>query len=375
MLLRALVGSVCLLAIVASAALSCSSDDASHANPEAGAPLDAMASDGGDDSSADVVVASSQAMVRFAHLSPDAPAIDVCVAMHGTGVFKGPLLAPLATAVPADASAPGLSFTEVSAYVALDPGTYDLRLVPAGSTSCTPGAMAVTDAGSNAGEGPDATADAEMDASVDAADASDDAEALDASRDVDATAVDAAPGPVLPLPPDTTNLPAFVAGGFTTVLLAGELAPAGADAPYRAVALRDDTVLAGGGATLRAINALPAVPDADFGFGSEDASWSPLFADVAFGGASLTAAPYQGKADANGYLVIAPLGPGTFSARTSGDAASQIASSDGVTVSLGTVATILAAGGKTGDPRPPVLVLCSDNAPPGGARSVCNVLP
>ena len=109
--------------------------------------------------------------------------------------------------------------------------------------------------------------------------------------------------------------------------------------------------------------------------GRRDASWSPLFTDVAFGAASLRAAPYQGKADANGYLVIAPFGPGTFSVRASGDAASRIASSDGATVSLGTVATILAAGGKTGDPRPPVLVLCSDNAPPSGARSVCNVLP
>ena len=381
--LRALLGSVG-LAIQASAALSCSSDDASHGSPEGGASLDAATSEGGDDSPADVAVVPTQARVRFAHLSPDAPAVDVCVAVHGTGAFKGPLLAPLTTVVSADASAPGLSFTEVSAYVALDPGTYDLRLVPAGSASCTPGAMTA----SNAGEGSDADASADIDASADAADgsvgpdaaldASDDASATgDGGQDADATALDAArpTGPVLPLPPDATNLPAFAAGEFATVLLAGDLAPAGADAPYRAVAVSDDAVLAGGGASLRAINALPAAPEADFGFGSEEASWSPLFANVAFGAASLTAALYQGKADANGYLVIAPFAPGTFSVRASGDAGSQIAVSDGASVSLGTVATILAAGGKTGDPRPPVLVLCSDNSPASGARSVCNVLP
>ena len=84
----------------------------------------------------------------------------------------------------------------------------------------------------------------------------------------------------------------------------------------------------------------------------------------------------QGKPDANGYLPIAPFGPGVFSARASSGAAADVASSASVTVSLGTVATVIAAGGKSGDTaHPPVLVLCADSAPRGGALSVCNVLP
>ncbi len=165
-------------------------------------------------------------------------------------------------------------------------------------------------------------------------------------------------------------------GNFATVLLVGDLAPVGGDAPFRMAVVQDDAALAGGGASLRTINALPAVASADFGFGSSAGSWSPLFTDVAFGAASLMAAPSQGKADANGYLPIAPFGPGAFSVRASGDAGSDLASSQSAAVSLGDVATILAAGGKTGDAaHPPSLILCTDNAPQGGPLSVCTVLP
>jgi hypothetical protein len=330
------------------AAASCSSDDASHPADDASAGLDSTAGEGGDDTSSVGDAAPTQAMVRFAQLSPDAPRLDVCVAPHGTGVFAGPLLAQLAedAGLPPGASASGLSFADVSAYFAIDAGAYDVRLVPAGSTSCVPGGS--VQAGAGAGAGADAGAGPETGAPI---------------------------GPALPLPPDTTNLPAFALGGFTTVLLAGDLAPVGGDAPFRIVAVRDDTTLAGGGAALRAINALVAVPLATFGFGSSAGPWSPLFADVAFGAASLAAAPSQGKPDANGYLPIAPFGSGSLSVRASSDAAAEVGSSQSASVASGAVSTLLAAGGKTGDTAPPVLVLCVDSAPSSGPLSVCSVLP
>ena len=264
-------------------------------------------------------------------------------------------------------------------------GAYDVRLVPAGSTTCAQAATGPVEAGSSGVDGgPDAGPDAGDDADA-GADAGGDA-GTDPGAIVDAGAdgadagvgaeAGAPTGPELPMPPDTTNLPAFASGTFTTVLLAGDLAPVGGDAPFRLASVQDDNALAGGAAALRAINALAAVPEATFGFGSSAGSWSPLFADVAFGAASLRAAPSQGTPDANGYLKIAPFGPGAFSVRASGDAAADVVSSQSADVSLGAVATIMAAGGKTGDAaHPPVLVLCVDNAPSSGPLSVCNVLP
>src|SRR5580704_12402257 len=141
MAMRAYTASILSL-ITASAAASCSSgNESARPSADAGAEVDATASDGGDDASDAMDAAPTQAMVRFAQLSPDAPALDVCLAAHGTGDYRGPLLAQFAedAGLPGDASAPGLSFAEVSAYFAIEPGTYDVRLVAAGATSCAVG--------------------------------------------------------------------------------------------------------------------------------------------------------------------------------------------------------------------------------------------
>ena len=118
-----------------SAGPSCSSDDASHPSPEAGRELDATAGDGGDDASPDVDVAPTQAMVRFAHLSAGRARVRCLSRVRGTGAFKGPLLAqrgrPWAW--------PGRECLRPVVHgrerVSRDrPGTYDLRLVAAGSS-------------------------------------------------------------------------------------------------------------------------------------------------------------------------------------------------------------------------------------------------
>lgn len=68
--------------------------------------------------------------VRIAHLSPDAPAVDVCVKAKGSAdtTFVGPVLkAKLAT---------GLAFAQLSEYLDLEPGEYTARLVAPGAASC-----------------------------------------------------------------------------------------------------------------------------------------------------------------------------------------------------------------------------------------------
>ena len=66
--------------------------------------------------------------LRVAHLSPDAPAVDVCV-NPGSG-FIGPVLA-------AAGDANGLGYPEVTSYVAVPAATYSVRIVAPGSSNCS----------------------------------------------------------------------------------------------------------------------------------------------------------------------------------------------------------------------------------------------
>lgn len=69
------------------------------------------------------------ARVRVAHVSPGAPAVDFCLARHGTTQFTGPVLAGAGRAA-------GLSYATVTRYFDVDPARYDVRLVAPGATSC-----------------------------------------------------------------------------------------------------------------------------------------------------------------------------------------------------------------------------------------------
>ncbi len=70
-----------------------------------------------------------RARVRVAHLSPDAPAIDVCIAKAGSAYPAQPLLASLG-------SSAGLSYPKVTNYLEIPSGAIDVRIVLAGATSC-----------------------------------------------------------------------------------------------------------------------------------------------------------------------------------------------------------------------------------------------
>jgi Domain of unknown function (DUF4397) len=73
--------------------------------------------------------APAHARVRVAHLSPDAPAVDFCLAPAGTGQFTGPVLA-------AAGGRGGLAYTKVTRYLDVPAIAYDVRLVAPASRDC-----------------------------------------------------------------------------------------------------------------------------------------------------------------------------------------------------------------------------------------------
>jgi hypothetical protein len=75
-----------------------------------------------------------RARVRFAHLSPDTPAVDICLAPTGTGAFTAPLLKTLG-------NDNGLAYAQLTAYVPLPVGAYDARIVHATASGCSIGAV------------------------------------------------------------------------------------------------------------------------------------------------------------------------------------------------------------------------------------------
>jgi hypothetical protein len=82
---------------------------------------------------ATVGAAPERALVRVAHLSPDAPAVDVCITTAG-GAFTEPLLASLNSRL-------GLAYPQVTAYVELPIASYDVRVIVATDTTCDTAAV------------------------------------------------------------------------------------------------------------------------------------------------------------------------------------------------------------------------------------------
>lgn len=78
-------------------------------------------------------VAGDPAQVRFAHLSPDSPAVDVALAPVPPG--GGPLTDP------GPVAATGLVYGDVGSYQALAPGSYAVSVRPAGTPADTPPAL------------------------------------------------------------------------------------------------------------------------------------------------------------------------------------------------------------------------------------------
>jgi uncharacterized protein DUF4397 len=78
------------------------------------------------------------ALLRVVHLTPDAPAVDICYAMHGSTDFQGPLLKT------AGVSKTGVAYTQATKYLPLPQALYDVRVVDGAATSCANGLLDVT---------------------------------------------------------------------------------------------------------------------------------------------------------------------------------------------------------------------------------------
>jgi hypothetical protein len=325
-----------------------------------------------------------QAFLRVAHLSPDLPPIDVCFAPHGTTSWSGPWIGQLSGG---EAGAPGVTYAQVSAYLPLGPGQYDLRIVPAGSSSCSSVHPDMDGGGDN-----DAGADGATDTASADANSANDAASTDANSANDAASTDAnsandaggasseggvsADAGGSPGVPDVIDLATLPSNANATLVIAGELSPGGDDEPLKVAIVLDDVQLAGGAASLRAINALPRGGPLDFGLGSFATRFTALLTDVAFAAASTQAGPSNGVVDPNGYLPIPPLSGDTLSARVALDAAGDTVVASSVDVPLGSIATVIAIGGSIHDTaHPPALLLCIDSQPSGGILSDCSLAP
>ncbi len=126
---------VALYAALVGAALGCSSQSAPNANPS---PAGAPANPPGNPGAAPAPSPTPTTMFRVAHLMPDQPPLDLCVAAHGTSAFKGPLLKA------AGVGDAGLAYTQATKYLSLVSGQYDVRVVDGDAISCTVGRFDAT---------------------------------------------------------------------------------------------------------------------------------------------------------------------------------------------------------------------------------------
>jgi hypothetical protein len=253
-----------------------------------------------------------RAFVRFAHLSPDAPAVDVCVRPVGSSTWVG--VTPTLRSLGATA---GLSFAQVTRYLALTPGQYQVRLVAPGSLTCI----------AALGGLPDVT---------------------------------------------LTSLPG---GARITVAAAGRLAPPpGTPGLLLRTAVDGNTRPALGRIHLRFAHFSPGAPNVDAGILS-GASFTPVFTNVAFGN---IAAP-TGSEPVTGYLPTAPLAGATLQVRAAGTS-TAVLTIPGVslpaTVSRGTAVSLFAVGlvGGSGAQRLSALV-CNDRVPAAGVLASCARVP
>jgi hypothetical protein len=84
--------------------------------------------------------ASANAQVRVAHLSPDAPPVDVCVLSPSDMVIAGPVLKGLG-------DTDGLAYPDATGYVELPPGSYKFRIVAPNADDCNTALAGLPDVG------------------------------------------------------------------------------------------------------------------------------------------------------------------------------------------------------------------------------------
>jgi hypothetical protein len=297
--------------------------------------------DGGDD--AGVVGPMPKAYVRFADWAPDGlPGFDICVVPHGSSLDAGTWLPGMGAMTMGPLLGKLVAFPNVSPYVPIPVGTYDVTVLSQGAKTCSQSA-------------------------------------------------------VTPIP-----LPALADGSRATVAIIGDLAPIGTDSPAQGIALADDAVgPQGGKAAVRFVDAMPSASNVVFGIGAVvSATFQPLTAAVASGGLPAGPAMNGSPADANGYILLDPLRGGSLSAQSLSNqsgafvgssttfsfdggfpAAGQptvyagtndVATGSNASWGAGNVVTVALIDGNWG--TTPQIQLCVDNAGPAGWPASCTVL-
>jgi hypothetical protein len=261
------------------------------------------------------------ALLRFANWSVGAPAVDFCIAPHGMGTFKTPLLGAAAAKLQdggIDAGvAGGLSFPLASAYLPVDPAQYDVRLVAWGAPDCS--AMITSDA---------------------------------------------------------TSLPALASGGAGTIALVGAAQPRPGEPGLQIVGFLDDLKSTLSTAfLLRAINAAPDLPKVSVG-AFLGGSFQTSIVGVPFGSSS-AGIPNVGRSnpDSNGYVLVTPFAGTVVAASPTvpslldAAAGSILVQTAPLTVGVGSVVT-LAIVGSTGQSLAQI-VECVDNGANPGVAGNC----
>jgi hypothetical protein len=251
----------------------------------------------GDDAavdSGDAATGTPQAYIRLAHWSPDAPAADFCVEPAGT-VWAGqtPQLAQIVADADAgalgDGGSAGITFPQVTSYLILPPGTYEVRLVAAGSADCSTG---------------------------------------------------------------LADLPSLAIGAntYTTVAAIGEKTPVAGDQALALTSFTDDVGAPAGQIALRFVNVSPAqaLMQADLGWGSQSGAggmWAALFTGVAFGHTGASVGSDAGTVDPNGYVAINALQTATLSAHATASASDATIALNDVSIPAMSAATVALVNG------------------------------
>jgi hypothetical protein len=287
---------------------------------ESGLDADDGASDDGEASTATL------ALLRVANWSADSPAVDFCVAVHGTGAFQGPILGASAASMEEAggvlAGSGALSFPQASNYLLFQPAQYDARIVAAGSVDCATG-----------------------------------------------------------ITQDATGLSAVASGGLETIALVGAGHPQDGEPGLKIVGFLDELEGSLKGALIvRVINAAVDLPKAEVG--TLDTYFTPFTQPVGFGNSSVG----DPMADPNGYIAELPIVSKTIAARASvatlldASAHTIVAQAPNISLASGATVTFVVVGANgqvasDGGSGIAALLECVDNAGSVGLQGTCQVIP
>jgi hypothetical protein len=276
----------------------------------------------------DAVTVAPQAYVRIANWSPDAPAVEVCFNQAGASSWTGqvPRLARIVAAgdagTLADAGAAGISFPQVTSYLVIAPGSYEVRLVVAGSADCSK--------------------------------------------------------PVVDLAMVT-----LAESSYATIAALGEATPVGMDQPLSLVPFTDEVSAPPGQIALRFINASPSptLTPADLGTGSIAGSgggFVALFSGVGFGKVAGSDGGTIDTIDANGYAASTPFATATLSAHPTAAGADTTVALNDVTIAATRAATVALVNGVGSGPGSSgaKLLQCADadNSAGTSLLSTCTII-